>query len=74
MNVSRKQPRGGKGVTDWPQTATAWAAAIEKGLGLTNAQARAACEGDQFPFDRLEAWVRKAFGNTIGLICPSAKA
>jgi len=53
-------------MTGYPQTAGEWALAIEQGLGLTSEEAQSAFADGRFPYDRLEGWIRSAFGQGFG--------
>lgn len=53
-------------MTGYPQTADEWAAAIEQGLGLTPGEALSAFACGRFPYDRLEGWIRSAYGEGFG--------
>jgi hypothetical protein len=48
---------------NYPQSPQAWRSAIQRGLGLGEAEARRAHQAGEFPFDRLERWIRMAFGD-----------
>jgi hypothetical protein len=53
-------------MTGYPQTANEWATAIEQGLGLTPEEALSVFACGRFPYDRLEAWIRSAYGEGFG--------
>jgi hypothetical protein len=46
----------------WPQTAEAWRLAIERGLDISQEQARQAFSAGQFDFAALETWLQSEFG------------
>ncbi len=46
----------------YPQEPAEWRSAIEDGIGLDEMKAGEAYRTGQFPYDRLEHWIREAFG------------
>lgn len=46
----------------YPQHPAEWRSAIQDGIGLSEVAGSSAYEAGEFPFDKLEEWIRARFG------------